>query len=57
MAKFPGKHPTTPDPESRSGMFPKAKAPKAPNKDSKLGTATGATFGGSKGRGGKMGKC
>lgn len=48
---------TTKDPEGRKGSFPKAKAPKAPNKDSKLGTTAGATFGGSKGRGGKMGKC
>ena len=54
MAK--GFHPTK-DPDSRIGEMPKAKARKAPNKDSKMGVGAGATFGKKGGMSGKMGKC
>ena len=45
---------TTPDPDGKHGSMPKGKARKAPNKDSKMGVGTGATYG-KKGGMGKMG--
>lgn len=48
---------TTPDPDGKNGSMPRAKARKAPNKDSKMGVGTGATFGKKGGMSGKMGKC
>ena len=35
----------TPDPDGKHGSMPRAKARKAPNKDSKMGVGTGATYG------------
>ena len=48
---------TTPDPDGKHGSMPRGKAPKSPNKDSKMGVGTGATFGKKGGMSGKMGKC